>query len=123
VLEVLTHGLQLRVSDLRKLPRASGADVRCLGQGTDLWDMRPVIAYETFGRPDEAPLLLISGTGAQMLIWPEDFCTALAGRGFQVARFDNRDTGLSTHLTGTPAPGWLKAMLRRPPRRTGWRRR
>ena len=47
-----------------------------------------------------------------MLIWPEDFCTALAGRGFQVARFDNRDTGLSTHLTGAPAPGWLKAMLR-----------
>lgn len=71
-----------------------------------------VIAYETFGRPDEAPLLLISGTGAQMLIWPEDFCTALAGRGFHVARFDNRDTGLSTHLTGTPAPSWLKAMLR-----------
>lgn len=27
------------------------------------------------------------------------------------ARFDNRDTGLSTHLTGMPAPGWLKAML------------
>jgi pimeloyl-ACP methyl ester carboxylesterase len=58
------------------------------------------------------PLLLISGTGAQMIIWPDDFCTALADRGFQVARFDNRDTGLSTHLTGTPAPGWLKAMLR-----------
>src|SRR6185437_15905235 len=37
---------------------------------------------------------------------------ALADRGFQVARFDNRDTGLSTHLTGTPAPGWLKTMLR-----------
>ena len=71
-----------------------------------------VIAYETFGLPDEAPLLLISGTGAQMLIWPEDFCAALAGRGFQVARFDNRDTGLSTHLTGAPAPGWLKTMLR-----------
>ena len=71
-----------------------------------------VIAYETFGHRDEAPLLLISGTGAQMLIWPEDFCTALAGHGFQVARFDNRDTGLSTHLTGAPAPGWLKAMLR-----------
>jgi pimeloyl-ACP methyl ester carboxylesterase len=71
-----------------------------------------VIAYETFGSPDGAPLLLISGTGAQMLIWPEDFCAALARSGFQVARFDNRDVGLSTHLTGTPAPGWLKMMLR-----------
>ena len=70
------------------------------------------IAYETFGAADGEPLLLISGTGAQMIIWPEDFCAALADRGFQVARFDNRDTGLSTHLTGTPAPGWLKTMLR-----------
>ncbi|MGO9081901.1 MAG: alpha/beta fold hydrolase [Streptosporangiaceae bacterium] len=71
-----------------------------------------VIAYETSGPPDGVPLLLISGTGAQMLIWPEDFCAALTSRGFQTARFDNRDTGLSTHLTGTPAPGWLKTMLR-----------
>jgi pimeloyl-ACP methyl ester carboxylesterase len=71
-----------------------------------------VIVYETFGSPGGVPLLLISGTGAQMLIWPEDFCAALAGRGFLVARFDNRDAGLSTHLTGTPAPGWVKAMFR-----------
>jgi pimeloyl-ACP methyl ester carboxylesterase len=70
------------------------------------------IAYETFGAADGEPLLLISGTGAQMIVWPEDLCAALADRGFQVARFDNRDTGLSTHLTGTPAPGWLKTMLR-----------
>lgn len=70
------------------------------------------IAYETFGAAGGEPLLLISGTGAQMIIWPEDLCTALADRGFQVARFDNRDTGLSTHLTGTPTPGWLKTMLR-----------
>jgi pimeloyl-ACP methyl ester carboxylesterase len=70
------------------------------------------IAYETFGPAGGAPLLLISGTGAQMLIWPDDFCAALAARGFHVARFDNRDTGLSTHLTVTPGPGWLKAMLR-----------
>jgi pimeloyl-ACP methyl ester carboxylesterase len=71
-----------------------------------------VIAYETSGPPAGEPLLLISGTGAQLLIWPEDFCAALAARGFQVARFDNRDTGLSTHLTGAAAPGWLTTMLR-----------
>jgi pimeloyl-ACP methyl ester carboxylesterase len=71
-----------------------------------------VLAYETSGPPGGEPLLLISGTGAQMLIWPEGLCAALADRGFQVARFDNRDTGLSTHLTGAPAPGWLTAMLR-----------
>ena len=71
-----------------------------------------MIAYETFGPPDGVPLLLISGTGVQMLVWPEDFCDALAARGFQVARFDNRDTGLSTHLTGEPAPGWLATIFR-----------
>ena len=71
-----------------------------------------VIAYETFGPPGGVPLLLISGTGAQMLIWPDDFCAALAGRGFLVARFDNRDSGLSTHLADRPAPAWLKVMLR-----------
>jgi pimeloyl-ACP methyl ester carboxylesterase len=70
------------------------------------------LAYETFGAPDGAPLLLISGTGVQMLIFPEDLCNALVGLGFQVARFDNRDTGLSTHLTGAPAPGWFTTMIR-----------
>jgi pimeloyl-ACP methyl ester carboxylesterase len=70
------------------------------------------IAYETFGAEHGEPLLLISGAGVQMLIWPEPFCAALADRGFRVVRFDNRDMGLSTHLTSAPAPGWLKVMLR-----------
>jgi pimeloyl-ACP methyl ester carboxylesterase len=70
------------------------------------------IAYETFGSLGGSPLLLIAGTGVQMLIWPDEFCAALAGRGFHVARFDNRDMGLSTHLTGAPAPGWVKVMMR-----------
>jgi pimeloyl-ACP methyl ester carboxylesterase len=70
------------------------------------------LAYETFGTPGDEPLLLISGTGVQMLIFHEDLCAAFVALGFHVARFDNRDTGLSTHLTGVPAPGWLTAMLR-----------
>ncbi|MDL4818643.1 hypothetical protein [Actinomadura opuntiae] len=57
-------------------------------------------------------MLLISGTGVQMLVFPEDLCDALVGLGFQVARFDNLDAGLSTHLTGVPAPGRLKTMIR-----------
>lgn len=69
------------------------------------------IAYETFGSAGDEPLLLISGTGVQMLIWPEEFCAELVSRGFCVARFDNRDAGLSTHLPAT-APGWLKVMIR-----------
>jgi pimeloyl-ACP methyl ester carboxylesterase len=56
------------------------------------------IAYEAFGALGD-PLLLLAGVGVQMLIWHDDFCAALAERGFAVARFDNRDAGLSTHFT------------------------
>jgi pimeloyl-ACP methyl ester carboxylesterase len=38
-----------------------------------------------------------------MIAWHEDFCAELAGRGFHVIRFDNRDVGRSTHLDG-PVP-------------------
>ena len=31
-----------------------------------------------------------------MLGWPEEFCEAIAGAGYRVIRFDNRDVGLST---------------------------
>jgi pimeloyl-ACP methyl ester carboxylesterase len=54
--------------------------------------------YDTFGRPDGPPLLLISGLGSQMISWDEGFCELLADRGFRVVRFDNRDVGLSTRL-------------------------
>ena len=74
------------------------------------------LAYETFSAPggasDGEPLLLISGTGVQMLMWPDAFVAALAGRGFCVTRFDNRDAGLSTHLTEAGNPGWLKPLIR-----------
>jgi pimeloyl-ACP methyl ester carboxylesterase len=52
------------------------------------------------------------GTGAQMLAWHPDFCAALVERGFQVIRFDNRDSGLSTHFTSSGAPNQLKMWLR-----------
>jgi pimeloyl-ACP methyl ester carboxylesterase len=60
--------------------------------------------YDTFGEADAPPLLLIMGLGAQMISWDEGFCELLAGRGFRVIRFDNRDVGLSTKLDhlGTP---------------------
>jgi len=54
------------------------------------------IEYETFGALSAPPLLLIAGLGSQMLSWDDDFCAMLAGRGFCVIRFDNRDSGLST---------------------------
>jgi pimeloyl-ACP methyl ester carboxylesterase len=62
------------------------------------------MAFQRFGDPASPPVLLIMGGGAQMIAWPEGFCEELARRGLQPIRFDNRDTGLSTHFTGAPTP-------------------
>jgi len=62
------------------------------------------IAFERFGDPGAHPLLLIMGLGTQMLGWPDGFCDTLADHGMHVIRFDNRDIGLSTHITDAPAP-------------------
>jgi pimeloyl-ACP methyl ester carboxylesterase len=62
------------------------------------------IAYQRIGNPDAPAVLLIMGLGAQSIHWPDAFCRALADRGLQVIRFDNRDTGLSTHVKDAPAP-------------------
>jgi pimeloyl-ACP methyl ester carboxylesterase len=58
------------------------------------------ICYEIFGDANAEPLLLIMGLAAQMIHWDDDFCRQLAARGFRVIRFDNRDIGKSTKLTG-----------------------
>jgi hypothetical protein len=52
------------------------------------------------------------GVGAQILYWHDEFCMALTETGFQGARFDNRDAGLSTHLSSADRPNQL-TMLRR----------
>src|SRR5438874_13135180 len=56
------------------------------------------LEYERFGDSESSSLLLISGLGSQMIGWDDDFCHLLAGRGFHVIRFDNRDSGLSTWM-------------------------
>src|SRR6195952_5470176 len=58
------------------------------------------LCYEIFGDPAAEPLLLIMGLRAQMIHWDDDFCRQLAARGFRVIRFDNRDIGKSSKLTG-----------------------
>jgi pimeloyl-ACP methyl ester carboxylesterase len=60
------------------------------------------LCYERFGSEQDPPLLLIMGLGTQMIGWPDEFCAQLAGRGFHVVRFDNRDIGRSTHVKGPP---------------------
>jgi len=68
------------------------------------------IAYQRLGKPDAPALLLIMGIAAQCIHWPESFCHALVERGLQVIRFDNRDSGLSTHLTDAPPPNLPAAL-------------
>jgi pimeloyl-ACP methyl ester carboxylesterase len=62
------------------------------------------LCYDTFGGRKDPPLLLIMGLGAQMILWDDGFCTALAARGFYVIRFDNRDIGRSTKIAGEAPP-------------------
>lgn len=62
------------------------------------------IEYETVGDPSDAPLLLISGLGSQMIGWDEEFCRTLTARRFRVIRFDNRDVGLSTWFDASGVP-------------------
>ena len=66
------------------------------------------IAYEDWGDESAPPLLLIMGIGAQMLLWPDEFCRTLVEQGYRVIRFDNRDVGLSGKTSGRRRqPLWL----------------
>jgi pimeloyl-ACP methyl ester carboxylesterase len=62
------------------------------------------IEYEALGEPSHPAMLLIIGLGAQLIHWPDAFCRGLAGHGFYVVRFDNRDSGLSTTLASWGRP-------------------
>jgi len=56
------------------------------------------LAYERIGPPEGTPLMLLNGSGGQMVMWPDPFLDALVECGFHVVRMDYRDTGLATHL-------------------------
>ena len=56
------------------------------------------ICAEERGPADGVPLLLVMGLGGQLVSWSDGFVDGLAARGFRVVRFDNRDTGRSTHV-------------------------
>jgi len=67
------------------------------------------LAYDVFGERGR-PLVLVMGIGAQRIFWDVAFCEQLVAAGFQVVRFDHRDTGESTRLdAAVPAPGRVLA--------------
>ncbi|MGR9092038.1 MAG: alpha/beta fold hydrolase, partial [Gammaproteobacteria bacterium] len=70
------------------------------------------IEYESFGAESDPTILLIMGLGMQLIAWPEGFCRELAGKGFRVIRYDNRDTGFSTKFDGARTPSLASLLLR-----------
>lgn len=84
----------------QELPHAPERIVS-VGRGIEL-------CCETIGDPAGEPLLLISGLSQQMHAWPLELCRRLAARGLYVIRFDNRDTGRSTHLRQIKPPSTLQ---------------
>ncbi|MEO6286856.1 MAG: alpha/beta hydrolase [Dyadobacter sp.] len=64
------------------------------------------IAYESLGSANKETVLLISGTNAQLSMWPASFCNHLVKNGYRVIRFDHRDIGLSTKFEKAGAPDW-----------------
>ena len=58
------------------------------------------LCYQTFGTPDDEPLLLVMGLGGPMTWWDPELCQLLVDRGFYVIRFDNRDCGRSSRGQG-----------------------
>ena len=71
------------------------------------------IEYEIDGEGE--PMLLIMGLAAQLTDWPPQLVEQLVEAGFQVIRFDNRDSGLSTEFTMAPptTPQLARAIIGR----------
>ncbi|MCP2267459.1 alpha/beta fold hydrolase [Promicromonospora thailandica] len=59
------------------------------------------LAYDRIGHGGDVPLLLMMGLAISRFWWPDGLCRALADEGFDVVRYDQRDTGESTRF-GVP---------------------
>ncbi|MDT7834729.1 alpha/beta fold hydrolase [Aquabacterium sp. OR-4] len=70
------------------------------------------IEVDIQGPPGGEPLLLIMGLGMQLTGWPDELVADLAGRGYRVIRFDNRDAGLSQRFDEAGMPSLWRAALR-----------
>lgn len=60
------------------------------------------ICYDRHGRREDPLIVLVSGLGRPLAGWDEGFVQLLVDEGFSVLRFDNRDAGRSTSLSGAP---------------------
>src|SRR3974390_1886975 len=69
------------------------------------------LCYERRGDASAPALLCIHGWGVQLLGWADGLLDAFGALGVSPIVFDNRDTGMSTHLDGAPIPDlWAIAL-------------
>ena len=61
------------------------------------------IAYRDYGPTDGEPILLVTGLGAQLTLWPEFLIKDLQANNFRPIAFDNRDVGLSSRFSSKPS--------------------
>jgi pimeloyl-ACP methyl ester carboxylesterase len=71
------------------------------------------IAYDTLAGSEGEPLLLVMGLAVSRFWWPAGLCQEFAGRGFQVARYDQRDAGQSTRMPDTGGSNPFAALARK----------
>jgi pimeloyl-ACP methyl ester carboxylesterase len=61
------------------------------------------IAYRDYGPINATPILLVTGLGAQLTLWPDFLIKDLQENNFRPVVFDNRDVGLSTRFSSEPS--------------------
>ncbi|WP_369374701.1 alpha/beta fold hydrolase [Promicromonospora sp. Populi] len=69
------------------------------------------IAYDRFERGGGTPLLLMTGLALSRTWWPDGLCRAFANEGFDVVRYDQRDSGESTRFGQATRRGRWAALL------------
>ena len=73
--------------------------------GIEIW-------CEDFGAASDPAVLLVMGAGGQGILWPDEYCRALAADGRRVIRYDNRDTGQSTCVDFSQHPYTVEDLAR-----------
>ena len=71
------------------------------------------IAYRDYGPASGKPILLVTGLGAQLTLWPQFLIDDLQANSFRPIVFDNRDVGLSSRFSSNPSQliNYLKYFL------------
>lgn len=69
------------------------------------------VAYDRLVASSGDPLLLVMGLGTSRFWWPLGLCTEFSQRGFDVARYDQRDAGQSTRMPDTSTSNPFAALF------------